>query len=29
MRELGPMGGGEYCLVVKNVGRFDMTCTLS
>ena len=29
IRELAPMGAGEYCVVLKNGGRFDMTCSLS
>ena len=29
IRELAPMGAGEYCVILKNGGRFDMTCSLS
>ncbi len=29
IRELAPMGAGEYGVVLKNGGRFDMTCSLS
>jgi two-component system LytT family response regulator len=29
IRELAPMGPGEYCVILKNGGRFDMTCSLS
>ncbi len=29
IRELAPMGAGEYCVILKSGGRFDMTCSLS
>jgi len=29
IRELAPLGPGEYCLILKTGGRFNMTCSLS
>jgi len=29
IRELAPMGAGEYCVILKTGGRFNMTCSLS
>jgi two-component system LytT family response regulator len=29
IRELTPIGAGEYCVILKNGGRFDMTCSLT
>jgi two-component system LytT family response regulator len=28
IRELAPMGAGEYCVILKSGARFDMTCSL-
>jgi two-component system LytT family response regulator len=29
IRELTPIGAGEYCVILKNGSRFDMTCSLT